>query len=118
MAHPNLSDEINARIDNPERLNDLDVRTIKVGSKVLIHTRNTIYILHRLTETNWTVEGHPKFCPTPTPCRFAGSTWGGSMIKVGHLGIGMHMELYLLKGRNVGPLTTSPIQRIVRGRSR
>jgi len=35
---------------------------------------------------------HPNYCPDPVPVRIAGSTWGGSMLKLRFIGRGMHLE--------------------------
>jgi hypothetical protein len=56
------------------------------------------------------LSGHPEFCPKPVHVAIAGSTWGGSMLKLQYVGRGMHLEfrhpLYAT------PIITSPIQEI------
>jgi len=56
------------------------------------------------------LSGHPEFCPKPVQVAIAGSTWGGSMLKLQYVGRGMHLEfrhpLYPT------PIITSPIQEI------
>lgn len=56
------------------------------------------------------LSGHPEFCPRPVPVRISGSTWGGSMLKEGFLGRGMHME-FMHPGYRL-PIITSPIREI------
>jgi hypothetical protein len=38
------------------------------------------------------ISGHPKYCPDPVAVSIAGSTWGGSMLKVRFIGRGMRLE--------------------------
>jgi hypothetical protein len=40
------------------------------------------------------ISGHPSYCSEPVPVRIAGSTWGGSMLKLRFIGRGMHVEFY------------------------
>lgn len=50
----------------------------------------------------------PKYLAEPTQVNIHGSTWGGSMIKLGYLGVGMYLEMSI-QGRTI---TTSEIQTI------
>lgn len=107
QPHPNLSDEINDNISRSEveggaRLNDL-----AVGSRLSVVTRNRTYTIERRPDGLW-ISGHPKYCPEPVLASIPGSTWGGSMLKMGFVGIGMHLEFRPLTSERV--VTTSEIQ--------
>jgi len=56
------------------------------------------------------LSGHPEFCPEPVQVAIAGSTWGGSMLKLQYVGRGMHLEFR--HPAYATPIVTSPIQEI------
>jgi hypothetical protein len=56
------------------------------------------------------ISGHPEFCPDPVQVAIAGSTWGGSMLKLQYVGRGMHLEFRHPAYDN--PIVTSAIQEI------
>jgi len=56
------------------------------------------------------ISGHPEFCPEPVQVAIAGSTWGGSMLKLQYVGRGMHLEFR--HPHYATPIVTSPIQEI------
>jgi hypothetical protein len=56
------------------------------------------------------ISGHPQFCPLPVQVTIAGSTWGGSMLKMRFIGRGMQMEFHHPAYNT--PIVTSPIQEI------
>lgn len=118
QPHPNLSPEINAAIMESELVGGVYVynpgfgapidpdKILKVGGKLKITTQNSVYILERVLDDSkiseykrgpdFLISGHPGYCPTPTPCYVSGSTWGGSMLKVGYVGRGMHLEVSIM----------------------
>jgi len=59
---------------------------------VEVWTRNSKYEL-KINDDSTTIKGGKHFLEE-TPIVFTGSTWGGSCIKVGWIGLGMHMELW------------------------
>lgn len=105
--HPNLSPEINANLAQSERDGGVFTKDILPGSTVLVQTRNTLYTLANHGD-RWVGQGG-KHLPEATEVHVNGSTFGGSMIKVGFIGIGMCLELGRT-GRSI--LTTSAIQSI------
>ena len=120
--HPNLSDQINANIAESEILGGVwvtqptgeavkDEPVLPVGRTLRITTRSRTYTLTKTGESRFTIEGHPEYCPTPTPCRVHGSTWGGSMLKLGWVGRGMHLQ-FSLPGQP-GQITTSTVLDVV-----
>ena len=84
---------------------DLDFDALPVGTIVKVKTANSEYLLRR-DGGGTSVKGTERF-PDWTRVCFNGSTWGGSMIRIGHIGYGMHMEI----GRfDAATLTTSPVE--------
>jgi hypothetical protein len=73
--HPSFSDEVNRNIVQ------LEVETQ--------HHWYTIVVRGRGQEL---ISGHPQYFPGPVAVRIAGSTWGGSMLKLRFVGRGMHLE--------------------------
>jgi len=113
MNHPNLSDEINARLNDPQRNEDLDLSKIMPGVTLRFQTHNTRYVITRRTDGLWDVSGNHRYFPTPTVCRIHGSTWGGSMLKLNYIGLGMHVEIIPNEGEHRGKIIiTSEVTRI------
>ena len=104
--HRNLSDEVNRNIVQSEIEGGVYLDDLSEGAVLEVETQNhgyTIVVRGRGTELIW---GHPKYCPDPVAVRIAGSTWGGSMLKVRFVGRGMHLEFQHPSYRTI---TTSPI---------
>ena len=92
MRHPNLSDEVNRNIVQSEIEGGVCLDDLSEGALLEVETQNrryTILIRGRGKELIW---GHPQYCPDPVPVRIAGSTWGGSMLKLRFIGRGMRLE--------------------------
>jgi hypothetical protein len=87
MPHPNLSDEVNRNIAQSEIEGGVQLDNLPEGE-----TQNRWYTIVYRGSGRALISGHPKFCPQPVPVRIAGSTWGGSMIKLHFIGRGMHLE--------------------------
>lgn len=113
--HKNLHPAINERIAQSELDGGVKLTDLSVGDGVLVRTKNTLYVVHKTADREYQIEGNEKYCPEPTPCKIAGSTWGGSMLKMDFVGKGMHMEYYI-KGQCI---TTTAIKHveIVRARN-
>src|SRR4051812_36234047 len=105
MASENIHPVLAQKIRESELAGGIQFGDLPAGSKVRVRTRSTNYIVERGTDRDY-IKGHPEYCPERTPCRVQGSTFGGSVIKIGFIGIGMHMEVSLEGGRK---LTTSTI---------
>ena len=106
LGHPNLSDAINRNILGSAIAGGAKPSQIR-GRGYKVTTANRVYTLLK-DGVGWTIEGHPRYCPTATPCNIHGSTWGGSMLKIDFIGRGMHLEVGLLSG----VMTTSPITEV------
>lgn len=113
MSHPNLSAEINNAIAQSEKDGGWWLKDLPVNTPILVQTKNSVYgITKRETEPGvyvYTIEGHPVYCPKPTQCHIAGSTWGGSMLKAEWIGVGMHLEVFL---PGQGTMTTTKIKNV------
>lgn len=107
MSHSNLSDEINANLLRLELNGGLDFDALPAGSIVEVQTKNTLYTI-RKEVARTLIKGHSKYCPEWVECHIAGSTWGGSMLKIGFIGNGMHLE-FTFNGKTI---TTSPIRSV------
>lgn len=116
QPHANLADEINhnivqSEIDGGVFLSDLQPRTV-----LRIETQHHCYTALFLGDNQALIWGHPEFCPRPVPVAIAGSTWGGTMLKVRYVGRGMRLEFHHPGYRT--PIVTSPIREINEHRPR
>jgi hypothetical protein len=75
-----------------------------------IQTQHHHYMAATLAENSVLISGHPEYCPEPVLVAIAGSTWGGSRLKRGFVGRGMHLEFSHPAYR--APITTSRIKEI------
>lgn len=107
--HPNLSPEINAAIKESELQGGCELAKLPVGKRLIVQTRNTKYTITKRGPDDYLICGHAKYCPESTECHIAGSTWGGSMLKMGFVGRGMRLEFSV---KEHGTVTTSTIQEI------
>jgi hypothetical protein len=103
--HPNLTPEVNAAICDSELSGGVWFNKLPVGSVVTVQTRNTLYTIERRKDGDY-ISGNERYCPVPVKTQIQGSTFGGSMIKLGWIGIGMHMEFWIAEH---GTLTSSAI---------
>lgn len=89
--HPNLSDEINNNISRSEAEGGAYLNDLADDKRLSVITKHHIYIIEKRMGEFW-IRGHEMYCPVSVPCYINGSTWGGSMLKMKFIGIGMHME--------------------------
>lgn len=106
MKHPNLSDEINENLAQSERDGGVSLKSLCKGDEVQMITANSTYTIKKTGPEDYLISGNNRYCPQPTPCKIHGSTWGGSMLKIGFIGIGMHLEFSTKDHRRI---TTSTI---------
>jgi len=81
---------------------------------IVVRTKNTKYTLicesGKIVGTGVGKDGtFSKYLPPNTELRVNGSTFGGSMLKVGYLGVDMHMEFVALGKR----ITTSAVESLI-----
>ena len=82
---------------------------IEEGTVVYLLTRNTLYTIEKRAD-GFYISGHEKYCPKPVSAILYGSTFGGSMIKAGFVGVDMYLE-FTTEG-HPGIITTSRIQSV------
>jgi hypothetical protein len=110
MPHPNLSDEVNGGIVQSEIEGGVFLRDLPPSTVLQIQTMHHCYTAVLLGGSDALISGHPEFCPLPVQVAIAGSTWGGSMLKLQFLGRGMHLEFH--HPEYPTPIVTSAIQEI------
>jgi len=108
--HPNLSDEVNRQIIESEIEGGVFLEDLAPDTVLDIQTQHHLYRAVVLANDSVLISGHPEYCPEPVPVAVAGSTWGGSMLKRGFVGRGMHLEFSHPQYRT--PITTSRIKEI------
>lgn len=85
-----------------KRITDIDVRSLPPGTVLTVGTSNSCYEIVILEgETGRaTMQGGPLF-REPTEVRIEGSTLGGSQLKIGRIGLGLHLEFLVCQQRVV-----------------
>jgi hypothetical protein len=108
--HANLSDEVNRNIIQSEIEGGVFLEGLPPDTVLQIRTQNHFYTALFLGEGAALISGHPQYCPEPVQVTIAGSTWGGSMLKLRFIGRGMHLEFH--HPAYSTPIITSAIQEI------
>jgi len=108
--HASLSDEVNRNIVQSEIEGGVFLEGLPPHTVLHIRTQHHFYTALLLGEGSALISGHPRYCPQPVQVIIAGSTWGGSMLKVRFIGRGMHLEFHH-PGYST-PIVTSQIQEI------
>jgi len=83
----------------------IHLRDVEPLTTIIVRTHNSCYRILIAHDTTATVRGGA-FFPEPTPARIDGSSLGGTLLKVGWIGIGLRMEIFT-DGRRI---TTSPVR--------
>ena len=91
-AHPNLADAVNRNLLRSEVEGGVSLRDLPRPTTLEIHTQNRVYRVVCRPDGDALISGHPKYCPAPVRVEICGSNWGGSMLKLGYIGRGMHLE--------------------------
>src|SRR5580693_8292084 len=108
--HPNLADDVNHAIIQSEIEGGVFLHDLPPSTVLEIQTMHHCYTAVLLGGSDALISGHPEFCPNPVHVAIAGSTWGGSMLKLQYVGRGMHLEFHHPEYDT--PIITSPIQEI------
>lgn len=88
-------------------------RSIPNDCVIVVGTRNSTYLIIVHGDNYEAIcqreDGREdrNYIPTYTKVSITGSTFGGSMLKMGYIGVGMHIEFYPEGGKG---FTTSPVQ--------
>lgn len=109
--HPNLDPKIVDNINRSEKDGGIFIKDLNIHTKLKVHTRNSIYDIEILEpdKNKVMIIGNNSCFLDPTEVYINGSTWGGSMLKLGYIGKGMHLEIVYDRKR----ITTSMIKAIV-----
>jgi hypothetical protein len=108
--HPNLSNKVNGDIVQSEVEGGVFLKDLPPSTVLQIQTMHHCYTAVLLGGSDALISGHPEFCPHPVQVAIAGSTWGGSMLKLQFVGRGMHLEFH--HPEYPTPIVTSAIQEI------
>ena len=108
--HPNLADEVNRNIVQSEIEGGVSLEGLPPDTVLQIRTQHHSYTAQLLGDGAALISGHPQYCPQPVQVTIAGSTWGGSMLKLRYIGRGMRLEFHHPEYRT--PIVTSQIQEI------
>src|SRR6202047_5260717 len=108
--HPNLADEVNRSIIQSEIEGGVYLGALPPSTVLQTLTLNHCYTAVLLGGSEALLSGHPEFCPEPVQVAIAGSTLGGSMLKIQYVGRGMHLEFR--HPQYPTPIITSAIQEI------
>jgi hypothetical protein len=109
LNSPHLSDSVNRRIVQSEIEGGVHLGDVPPGTVLEVETQNRAYTIQYQGSGKAMISGHPVFCPEPVLVTIHGSTWGGSMLKAGFIGRGMHLEFGHPK---YDPITTSVILKV------
>ena len=85
----------------------VDLRKLEPMTTLRIRTHNSRYRLVITSGTSAIVQGG-RFFQDPTPARVDGSGFGGTMLKVAWIGVGLRMEIFANDQR----IITSPVRDI------
>ncbi len=99
------SNIVQSEIEGGVFLPDLPQHTV-----LEIRTMHRCYTAVLLGQGEALLSGHPEYCPQPVLVEIAGSTWGGSMLKLDFVGRGMHLEFHHPEYET--PIVTSRIQEV------
>ncbi len=89
---------------------------LSAGDVLVIQTQNNAYSLVYLGAGAALLVKHSSRIAEPISVNVLGSTWGGSALMMGFLGVGMCMEVQQLEEDRV--IVTSPIQSLQRSPAR
>ena len=90
--HPNFSDAINHNIVQSEIEGGVYLDNLVPGDMLTIEMRDWTCRLEYRGDYRAIIRGHLLYCPEPVEVSIAGSTWGGSLLKLHFIGRGMHLE--------------------------
>jgi len=104
--HPSFSDEVNRNIIRSEIEGGAYLDHLSEGAVLEVETQNHRYTVVNCGRGQALICGHPQYCPDLVLVNIAGSTWGGSMLKMRFIGRGLHLEFWHPTYRTI---RTSPI---------
>lgn len=114
MEHPGeryIDPRLLAKIKQAEKDGGIFLEDIPDDHIVEVHTQNSVYTIAVIDKVirKVAVQGSNMHLLQPEVCYLRGSSFGGSMIKVGWIGVGMHFEVNLAAG---GIMITSSVKTV------
>jgi hypothetical protein len=91
-------------VENVADAHGIHLRNVEPLTTIVVRTQNSRYRILITDGTTAIIRGG-RFFPEPTPARIDGSSFGGTLLKVGWIGIGLRMEI-VMNGRRI---ITSPV---------
>ena len=95
-------------VDELAEARGIYLRNIEPLTTIVVRTQNSRYRILITDGTAAIVRGGA-FFPEPTPARIDGSSFGGTLLKVGWIGVGLRMEIFT-NGRRI---ITSPVRDVI-----
>ncbi len=91
--HPNLDDRLNDAIEKSEKDGGIDVSKLPKNAQIKIHTNDGTFTFSTVRPRKFELESDEG--ETKSKIYVVGSTWGGSMTKMGFIGVGMFPQVYI-----------------------
>lgn len=100
-----------SKIKQSEKDGGIFLKDVPNNHIIEAHTQNSVYTIAVIDKekSKVAIQGNNKHLIQPEVCYLRGSTFGGSMIKVGWIGVGMRLEVNLAASRII---TTSTIKTV------
>lgn len=99
MKTTGLDPRIIKRLSEQEDKDGIEVKTLPVNSILRIQTRNSLYVMTLKEHSKNGIAPVFQLCGgrfmEPVLVYLKGSTFGGSIIQAGYIGVSMHMEFYV-----------------------
>lgn len=71
----------------------IDLHSLPPGTKLIVDTRNSRYRLVTRDRSGWALVQGGRYFRQETTARIEGSTAGGSVLKIGWIGLGLFLEI-------------------------
>lgn len=105
-----IINDIDKFIAERKKLGFVELDKLTRDVKLEVKTRNSTYTIIALGDDKYSVQGGTYY-PNATDIWISGATWGGSMLWIKKIGVGMNMEMQHPDPIKVR-LLTSPIESI------
>lgn len=104
-----IDDVLLQKIKDSEREGGFSIFSSVPGTRINVYTQNSLYDITVIdsAKKEILIKGTGRYFNKPTRAFLSGSTYGGSVIKMGWIGLDMNMEVFA-EGRSV---TMSPTRR-------
>jgi len=103
---------LTTQIRKTEEVEGIYLRDVSFGEALLVRTMNSRYSIVYLGYGMARLRGNARICEDSRLANILGSTWGGNMLWVGFIGIGMCLQFQFPGDSRIA--TTTPIRSVVR----